>query len=62
MRKSFKQVVSGLLAAALLLPGGFIAPAVSAADLLASNSQIVYLETIQNGQGKSTRSGGARSD
>ncbi|MEK4272349.1 hypothetical protein [Paenibacillus sp. FSL R7-0026] len=25
MRKSFKQVVSGLLAAALLLPGGLIA-------------------------------------
>ncbi|WP_408894010.1 endo-1,4-beta-xylanase [Paenibacillus taichungensis] len=60
MRKSFKQVVSGLLAAALLLPGGLIAPAVSAADLAASNSQIVYQETFQNGQGKVTQSGGAQ--
>ncbi|MGV2886894.1 endo-1,4-beta-xylanase [Paenibacillus taichungensis] len=60
MRKSFKQVVSGLLAAALLLPGGLIAPVVSAADLGASNSQIVYQETFQNGQGKVTQSGGAQ--
>ncbi|RAW11328.1 1,4-beta-xylanase [Paenibacillus taichungensis] len=60
MRKSFKQVVSGLLAAALLLPGGLIAPEVSAADLAASNSQIVYQETFQNGQGKVTQSGGAQ--
>jgi endo-1,4-beta-xylanase len=60
MRKSFKQVVSGLLAAALLLPGGLIAPAVSAADPVASNSQIVYQETFQNGQGKVTQSGGAQ--
>jgi endo-1,4-beta-xylanase len=62
MRKSFKQVVSGLLAAALLLPGGLIAPAVSAADLAASNSQMVYQETFQNGQGKVTQSGGAQLD
>lgn len=62
MRKSFKQVVSGLLAAALLLPGGLIAPAVSAADLAVSNSQIVYQETFQNGQGKVTQSGGAQLD
>lgn len=62
MRKSFKQVVSGLLAAALLLPGGLIAPAVSAADLAASNSQMVYQETFQNGQGKVTPSGGAQLD
>ncbi|WP_063568185.1 endo-1,4-beta-xylanase [Paenibacillus sp. O199] len=62
MRKSFKQVVSGLLAAALLLPGGLIAPAVSAADLVATNSQIVYQETFQNGQGKATQSGGAQLD
>ncbi|MFS0860645.1 endo-1,4-beta-xylanase [Paenibacillus taichungensis] len=62
MRKSFKQVVSGLLAAALLLPGGLIAPAVSAADLAASNSRIVYQETFQNGQGKVTQSGGAQLD
>lgn len=60
MRKSFKQVVSGLLAAALLLPGGLIAPAVSAADLAASNSKMVYQETFQNGQGKVTQSGGAQ--
>ncbi|MDN4604964.1 endo-1,4-beta-xylanase [Paenibacillus sp. F6_3S_P_1C] len=60
MRKSFKQVVSGLLAAALLLPGGLIAPAVSAADLAASNSRIVYQETFQNGQGKVTPSGDAQ--
>ncbi|MDK8193793.1 endo-1,4-beta-xylanase [Paenibacillus sp. UMB7766-LJ446] len=60
MRKSFKQVVSGLLAAALLLPGGLIAPTVSAADLAASNSQMVYQETFQNGQGKATPSGGAQ--
>ncbi|MGX1832256.1 endo-1,4-beta-xylanase [Paenibacillus taichungensis] len=62
MRKSFKQVVSGLLAAALLLPGGLIAPAVNAADLVATNSQIVYQETFQNGQGKATPSGGAQLD
>lgn len=60
MRKSFKQVVSGLLAAALLLPGGLIAPAVSAADLAATNSQMVYQETFQNGQGKVTQSGSAQ--
>lgn len=62
MRKSFKQVVSGLLAAALLLPGGLIAPTVNAADLVATNSQIVYQETFQNGQGKATQSGGAQLD
>ncbi|MDR9749408.1 endo-1,4-beta-xylanase [Paenibacillus taichungensis] len=62
MRKSFKQVVSGLLAAALLLPGCLIAPAVNAADLVATNSQIVYQETFQNGQGKATPSGGAQLD
>lgn len=60
MRKSFKQVVSGLLAVALLLPGGLTAQAVSAADPVASNSQIVYQETFQNGQGKATQSGGAQ--
>ncbi|MET3938391.1 endo-1,4-beta-xylanase [Paenibacillus sp. PvP094] len=60
MRKSFKQVVSGLLAVALLLPGGLTAQAVSAADPAASNSQIVYQETFQNGQGKATQSGGAQ--
>lgn len=62
MRKSFKQVVSGLLAAALLLPVGLIAPTVNAADLVATNSQIVYQETFQNGQGKATQSGGAQLD
>ncbi|SEL61694.1 endo-1,4-beta-xylanase [Paenibacillus sp. OK003] len=62
MRKSFKQVVSGLLAAALLLPGGLIAPTVNAADLVATNSQIVYQETFQNGQGKASQSGGAQLD
>ena len=46
MRKSFKQVVSGLLAVALLLPGGLTASKVSAADPAASNSQIVYQETF----------------
>ncbi|MEO2205552.1 endo-1,4-beta-xylanase [Paenibacillus pabuli] len=60
MRKSFKQVVSGLLAVALLLPGGLTAPTVSAADPVASNSQIVYQETFQNGQGKATQSGDAQ--
>nr|WP_154892997.1 endo-1,4-beta-xylanase [Paenibacillus xylanexedens] len=60
MRKSFKQVVSGLLAVALLLPGGLTASTVSAADPVASNSQIVYQETFQNGQGKATQSGGAQ--
>ncbi|NUU78175.1 endo-1,4-beta-xylanase [Paenibacillus xylanilyticus] len=60
MRKSFKQVVSGLLAVALLLPGGLTAQAVSAADPAASNSQIVYQETFQNGKGKATQSGGAQ--
>lgn len=62
MRKSLKQVVSGLLVAALLLPGGLIAPTVNAADLVATNSQIVYQETFQNGQGKATQSGGAQLD
>ncbi|MCM3128103.1 endo-1,4-beta-xylanase [Paenibacillus provencensis] len=62
MRKSFKQVVSGLLAAALLLPVSLFAPAVNAADQVASNSQIVYQETFQNGQGKATQSGGAQLD
>ncbi|MFS0871053.1 endo-1,4-beta-xylanase [Paenibacillus xylanilyticus] len=60
MRKSFKQVVSGLLAVALLLPGGLTASTVSAADPAASNSQIVYQETFQNGKGKATQSGGAQ--
>lgn len=60
MRKSFKQVVSGLLAVALLLPGGLTAQAVSAADPAALNSQIVYQETFQDGQGKATQSGGAQ--
>ncbi|MGD0031990.1 endo-1,4-beta-xylanase [Paenibacillus illinoisensis] len=60
MRKSFKQVVSGLLAVALLLPGGLTAQAVSAADPAASNSQIVYQETFQNGQGKAAQSGDAQ--
>ncbi|WP_418040362.1 endo-1,4-beta-xylanase [Paenibacillus xylanilyticus] len=60
MRKSFKQVVSGLLAVALLLPGGLTASKVSAADPAASNSQIVYQETFQNGKGKATQSGGAQ--
>lgn len=60
MKKSSKQVVSGLLAAALLLPVSLFAPAVNAADPAASNSQIVYQETFQNGQGKATQSGGAQ--
>ncbi|MCM3786224.1 endo-1,4-beta-xylanase [Neobacillus mesonae] len=60
MRKSFKQVVSGLLAAALLLPVSLFAPAVNAAELAASASQIVYQETFLNGQGKATQSGGAQ--
>lgn len=60
MRKSFKRVVSGLLAAALLLPGGLVAPTISAADPVESNSQIVYQETFQNGQGKAAQSGGAQ--
>lgn len=60
MRKSFKQVVSGLLAVALLLPGGLTAQTVSAADPAASNSQIVYQETFQYGMGKATQSGGAQ--
>lgn len=60
MRTSFKQAVSGLLAAALLLPVGLFTPAVNAADLAASDSPIVYQETFQNGQGKATQSGGAQ--
>lgn len=62
MRKSFKRVVSGVLAAALLLPVGWIAPAINAVDPVGSNSQIVYQETFQNGQGKATQSGGAQLD
>ncbi|MGG4478998.1 endo-1,4-beta-xylanase [Paenibacillus illinoisensis] len=60
MRKSFKQVVSGLLAVALLLPGGLTASKVSAADPAALNSQIVYQETFQNGKGKAAQSGDAK--
>lgn len=62
MRKSFKQFMSGLLAVALLLQLSLIAPAVNAAGPAASNSQIVYQETFQNGQGKATQSGGAQLD
>lgn len=50
MRRSFKQVVSGLLATALLLPVGLIAPAVNAADLAATNSKTVYQETFKDAQ------------
>lgn len=62
MRKSFKQFMSGLLAIALLLQLSLIAPAVNAAGPAASNSQIVYQETFQNGLGKATQSGGAQLD
>jgi len=54
--------MSGLLAVALLLQLSLIAPAVNAAGPAASNSQIVYQETFQNGQGKATQSGGAQLD
>ena len=50
MKKSFRQVVSGLLAAVLLLPVGLMAPVVNAADLAVANSKTVYQETFKDVQ------------
>lgn len=64
MRKSFRKVVSGLLAAALLLPVGLTAQAVNAADTPVANSKTVYQQTFKNVQSlsetKLTPSGGTK--
>lgn len=59
MRRSFKPIVSVLLTAALLMPGGLIVRTAQAADSAAPNSVIVYHENFENGPGEATQSGSA---
>ncbi|MEK5478164.1 endo-1,4-beta-xylanase [Paenibacillus sp. FSL R5-0407] len=59
MRRSFKQIASILLTAALLMPAGLIVRTAQAADSAAPNSVIVYHENFENGPGKATQSGSA---
>lgn len=57
MSRTFKQVVSILLAAALLIPAGWLAPTATAAS--ADELETVYHETFADGKGAAVQSGGA---
>lgn len=56
MVKMLKQIISVSLAAALLIPSGWLAPAADAADTGVTE---VYHETFANGNGAANQSGGA---
>ena len=56
MRKTFTRAAAILLAAALLIPSGWLAPDAAAADAKVTE---IYHETFANGKGVAAQSGGA---
>jgi len=59
MKRHLKRAVMALLAAALLIPSAWSAPAAHAEDAPATETRTVYRETFAGGKGAAAQSGGA---
>ncbi|MCR2805144.1 endo-1,4-beta-xylanase [Paenibacillus soyae] len=59
MNRKMRPILSLLLAIALLLPSGWLAPAAEAADPAGTDTVVIYHEDFADGKGLAAQSGGA---